>query len=152
MKQIYLLFCLSLVCTFATAQNFLGYQNSNYAGVLGTHLQPASSADSRFKLDVSLFGFSTTFQNDYVGISKSYLREGFFGLGFPEIDSTNKRMLFPEFLNGEAKSLYLNYDFYGPSFMLSLSPKHSISFTSRQRSNAHVHYLNLGQCGFGGSF
>ncbi|MFK7925159.1 MAG: DUF5723 family protein [Bacteroidia bacterium] len=138
MKQIYLLLCLSLICTFATAQNFLGYQNSNYAGVLGSHLQPASTADSRFKLDVSLFGFSTTFQNDYVGISKTYLTDGIFGGGFPEVDSTNKRLLFPEFLNGEPKSLYLNYDFYGPSLMFSLSNKHSISFTTRQRTIANI--------------
>ncbi|MEL6845800.1 MAG: DUF5723 family protein, partial [Bacteroidota bacterium] len=138
MKQIYLLLALSLVCSMATAQNFLGYQNSNYNGVMSTHLQPAASADSRVRFDLQLFGLSSTFQNDYVGIGKSYIQDGLLGAGFPPIDSSNKRLLFPEFLNGETKSLYLNYDFYGPSLMVSLSPKHSISLTTRQRTILNV--------------
>jgi hypothetical protein len=40
------------------AQDFLGYLNSNYAGVNGLDLNPSSIVDSRFKADILLTGFS----------------------------------------------------------------------------------------------
>ena len=36
------------------AQNYLGVITSNYAGVMGTDLQPASFVDGRFVVDVNL--------------------------------------------------------------------------------------------------
>ncbi len=42
----------------ANSQNYLGIHGSNYAGVMGTDLQPASFVDGRFKVDVSLFSFN----------------------------------------------------------------------------------------------
>src|SRR5690606_4767998 len=36
------------------AQNYLGVSSSNYAGVMGTDLQPASFVDGRFKVDINL--------------------------------------------------------------------------------------------------
>lgn len=37
------------------SQNYLGVHSSNYAGVMGTDLQPASFVDGRFMVDVNLF-------------------------------------------------------------------------------------------------
>src|SRR5690554_8065180 len=37
------------------AQNYLGVIHSNYAGIMGADLQPASIVDNRFMVDVNLF-------------------------------------------------------------------------------------------------
>lgn len=41
-----------------SAQNYLGVHSSNYSGVMGTDLNPASFVDSRFKVDVNLASFN----------------------------------------------------------------------------------------------
>lgn len=41
------------------SQNYLGVHSSNYAGVMGTDLNPASFVDGRFKLDINLGSFNT---------------------------------------------------------------------------------------------
>jgi outer membrane protein OmpA-like peptidoglycan-associated protein len=41
-----------------TAQNYLGITGSNYAGVMGTDLQPASFVDGRFVVDVNIASFN----------------------------------------------------------------------------------------------
>ena len=51
-----------------SAQSYLGIVNSNYAGVTGMELQPASIVDSRYRFDISLFGLSSTIANNYVGL------------------------------------------------------------------------------------
>lgn len=50
----------------SSAQTYLGIHQSNYAGVQGTDLQPASFVDGRFKVDVNLFSLNLNFyQNAY---------------------------------------------------------------------------------------
>lgn len=43
--------------TTLKAQNYLGVINSNYAGIMGADLQPASIVDNRFLVDINLFSF-----------------------------------------------------------------------------------------------
>lgn len=47
-----------LSATISNAQNYLGIPTSNYSGVMGTDLNPASFVDGRFKVDVNLASFS----------------------------------------------------------------------------------------------
>ena len=42
----------------AYSQNYLGVINSNYSGIMGADLQPASIVDNRFAVDVNLFSFN----------------------------------------------------------------------------------------------
>lgn len=60
MKTMKTLLAFSLVvCAYSSnAQNYLGVHNSNYAGVMGTDLQPASFVDGRFITDINLGSFS----------------------------------------------------------------------------------------------
>ena len=44
--------------TFSYSQNYLGVHSSNYAGVMGTDLNPASFVDGRFKVDINLASFN----------------------------------------------------------------------------------------------
>ena len=39
-------------------QNYLGVHSSNYSGVMGTDLNPASFVDGRFKVDINLGSFN----------------------------------------------------------------------------------------------
>ena len=48
----------------SNAQNYLGIHSSNYAGVMGTDLQPASFVDGRFLTDINLGSFNfNAYQN-----------------------------------------------------------------------------------------
>lgn len=49
---------LMLSSSFAFSQNYLGIPQSNYSGVMGTDLNPASFVDGRFAVDVNLFSFN----------------------------------------------------------------------------------------------
>ncbi|TNE76516.1 MAG: OmpA family protein [Bacteroidetes bacterium] len=55
------------------AQNYLGIPQSNYSGVMGTDINPASFVDGRFSFDLNLFSFNfsawqnaQTFDTDYM--------------------------------------------------------------------------------------
>ena len=52
-----LFFSVSLVFQ-VSSQNYLGIYGSNYSGVMGTDIQPASFVDSRFVVDINLTSFS----------------------------------------------------------------------------------------------
>jgi len=59
MKHFYLVFLLILLpFTALKAQNYLGIYGSNYSGVMGTDIQPASFVDSRFLVDINLASFN----------------------------------------------------------------------------------------------
>lgn len=53
-----LFLALSGITLSAQAQSYLGVQSSNYAGVMGTDVNPASFVDGRFMVDVNLGSFS----------------------------------------------------------------------------------------------
>ena len=50
------------------SQEFLPFASSNYAGITGVHLQPASIADSRYKFDMALSSTSVGFANNFYAI------------------------------------------------------------------------------------
>lgn len=60
MKHIYSILLLVFTLTFTSlnAQNYLGIYGSNYSGVMGTDIQPASFVDSRFVVDINLASFN----------------------------------------------------------------------------------------------
>jgi len=59
-----------LGCNNLKAQNLLGY-TSNYAGEIGTYLNPSSISNSKLKLDVNIFTFGGHLQNNYYYIPRS---------------------------------------------------------------------------------
>ncbi len=63
MKHANLLVLLGLfiVQSHLFSQNYLGITQSNYAGVMGLDVQPASFVDSRFKFDMNLASFDFNF-------------------------------------------------------------------------------------------
>src|ERR1700751_1106894 len=55
---------------YVQAQDYLGFNQSNYAGVSGIYAQPASIANGRDRFDMSLIGLSFYAYNNSVGINK----------------------------------------------------------------------------------
>ncbi|MFN0201088.1 MAG: DUF5723 family protein [Bacteroidia bacterium] len=134
-------------------QNFLGLQSSNYAGTYGLYTQPASIADNRLRFDINLGGMSTSLYTNYMGINSSALRSKVFqnqlSQGFAYPDPRN--LYFPRHNNGNKNYAYVNNDIYMPlSFMVTLSPKHAIGFTWRNRTfvNADNIPQNIGDLAY----
>jgi len=117
----------------ARAQHLLGLSNSNYAGVNGIYANPSSIADSRFGFHLNFLTVDGYFTNSHYQYSGPYsLRKmsqnGFEGeYGFKDeyitgrANDRNKLGMF----GGDAR--------FFPSFMLKLSPRHSIALTGRTR-------------------
>src|ERR1700691_2179132 len=63
------------------AQQQLGIQNSNYAGIQGALLNPSSIADSKLKWDINILSVDEVFDNTFLFASKSNLSF----LGFKKI-------------------------------------------------------------------
>ncbi len=59
------------IANLSFGQNLLGIVNSNYAGVMGTYLNPSSISNSKLKLDVNIFTFGGHLQNNYYFIPSS---------------------------------------------------------------------------------
>ena len=57
MKKITIFILLSISSNYFS-QNYLGISSSNYAGSMGTDIQPASFVDGRFKFDLNLFSLN----------------------------------------------------------------------------------------------
>ncbi|MDF2436792.1 MAG: OmpA/MotB domain protein [Bacteroidota bacterium] len=132
MKKTVLVF-LSVLFFAATssAQDFLGYINSNYSGVTGVDLNPANVVNSRYKVDVTLVGASLTAYNNYVGLKRSALKksnDAFNDTSFAE------HYLTPRDGNNFNKSIYLSNQIYFPSFLISLGTKNAIAFKTKVRT------------------
>lgn len=148
MKKFLLLFLVALALPFAaSAQNMLDYNQSNYAGVNGVLTNPASIADSRFKVDVNLITFGFMAQNNYVGFKKTALANRT-GPLFPP-DSTTHYPAFDDSLfqqhylvtknNSDKKSVYFNNRILLPlSFMVTLDQKSAISVTGEMRTIINI--------------
>jgi outer membrane protein OmpA-like peptidoglycan-associated protein len=142
MKKFLLFMLISFGISFTSrAQDFLGYINSNYAGVTGTDLQPASVVDSRYKVDVALFGLSAGFYNNYVGIKKDAFKHsgGLFNGTYPAFEDTAFAEHYLTHRNSpQAKSLYLASQFYLPSFLVTINSKNAIALKWKIRTLMNV--------------
>jgi outer membrane protein OmpA-like peptidoglycan-associated protein len=132
MKKI-LLINLLTVCAiaFSHAQEFLPFVSSNYAGVTGIHFQPASIADSRYKVDLSLSSTSLSFRNNFLGIDP-------YVIWHPELTSSlgdwDSLQYIKKNYDGKDKNFQSAYQQDLLSFMISLSDKDAIGFTPSVRS------------------
>ncbi len=141
MRKLLLLLFLFLSFSFYRAQNFLGLANSNYSGVYGIDLQPASIADNRLRFDINFLGGSASFYNDYLDIKSSLLLGN--AMDWDSLSNTaDGRAFFPERLNDGEKFFYAQQDLHLPSIMLSLGRKQSIAFTSRIRTFLNVDHVS----------
>ena len=167
-----LLLCL-LLAPFANAQDIIGFSSSNYAGISGIDLNPASIADSRYKFDFGIGG-GFTFTNNYLGLGS---KELFNGNAFSAIGAGNKstsvysanglsvsetdangnfvknKLILQKDNSSTDKMVYQSAYIQMPSFMVSLSRTISIAFTWNIREIMNLDNVtpNLAEISFYGN-
>lgn len=136
------------------AQDFHPYANSNYGGISSATLNPAMLADSRYKVDILLFGANTAFGNNFIGFSKTALDHpdySFFKAIKAESDTDKSTIGFPAFqdslfqdkyistrLNGQVKSFYFKNRIQLPSALITINEKHAIGLSGAIRTYINV--------------
>ncbi len=151
-----------LLSTSFKSQNYLGIHSSNYAGVMGTDLQPASFVDSRFMFDINLASMNfSTYQNfgafDAAVLPKSKWWKGSLAdqqtidgwVGQP--DSTTESNFFggysflPKYYGVDTKGtlgLYSGTQIDLLNFMFHINPKIAVGFTAKIRSITNIDNLD----------
>ncbi len=140
MIRIAILFELALITTtIAKAQDIPGYNMSNYAGVSGIDIQPASIADMRYKLDITVVGAGIDFNNNYISVYSKYILD-------KSIFQTYQGNFNAHFLseNTSLQNVEVGLNTYVqlPSIALSITRDISVAFTCRLRSLLNIDNLS----------
>lgn len=151
MKRLYSLLICSVIALTSLAQDFLGFANSNYAGVTGVYLNPASIADNRMRVDVNLAGLNFMAGNNIVGVKRHKLN---YGGSLTDPNSLYLKDKSWEDINKSSPTYWRNNFRFNeitktqgvivsnriamPSFMISLNRKNSIAFTWNIRTIVNV--------------
>jgi hypothetical protein len=123
-----LCFLLSFTYTFCQCQHLLGISNSNYAGTQGIYMNPASIAQSPYKVYVNVLAVQGHFSNNFFRYEAPYslLRVAVDGL---DIEERNKQERTP---SGD-KRFAFGLDFRLPSVLYRINSRHTVAFTTRFR-------------------
>lgn len=130
------------------AQNYLGVIHSNYAGIMGADLQPASIVDSRFMVDINLFSFNLdVWQNaKYFDASILPKRSWLYSLRkdtkwqdtpnlyenhFHDIEDYNNPSAKP-------RGVFMNAQLDILSFMFHINPKIAVGFSAKLRFTNNI--------------
>lgn len=157
-----LLTLLTCILTFAaTGQSYIGVHSSNYAGVMGTDVQPASFVDSRFKFDLNLISADVTLWNnakyfdtdDMPGWWRKSFRSD---TAWKSPDSTfTDRYFRDSYKIGDNKSLgfYSNFQLDVLNFMFHINPRIAVGFSGKVRminnvENVDGNFLKLVESDF----
>lgn len=157
-KKIAFLILVSFSLTSMQAQEFLGIRQSNYSGVMGLDLNPASIADNRMKMDMVIFGASVYGYNNHAYFNPKHMPYGWvksFDTEDPKADAwmnnedlnqlvsadsidfyKNKGVdQFVEFNNGNKdRSAFVNTEVDIFNLMISINQKISIGFQIKNRT------------------
>ena len=75
MKKLLFPFVFLVLISNGFSQNYLGVSSSNYAGVMGNDLNPASFVDGRFKFDLNLFSTNLNVYQNFGYLDTKYMRD-----------------------------------------------------------------------------
>src|SRR5690606_22012542 len=130
------------------SQNYLGVHSSNYAGVMGLDVQPASFVDGRFVADVNLFSVNVgAWQNakyfDAKQMPKWWIKSFKSETEWMKPDSTfYQRTMFDLYDYQSTKiptrGIYLNTQIDVLNFAFHVNPKIAIGFSAKSRMIANV--------------
>ncbi|HEX6428651.1 MAG TPA: hypothetical protein VF008_13240, partial [Niastella sp.] len=112
MKKSLALGLISCVPLFGLSQQFTGYTYDNYSGVHGMLQNPASVAGSKYKVNINFFSISALAGNNAYELKNDK---------FKKFDFSNLKENEDFFKSGntDKKSLWMNTDIMGPSFMFT---------------------------------
>ncbi|MCX6180903.1 MAG: DUF5723 family protein [Bacteroidetes bacterium] len=129
MKKLLLLLFVVIAFT-SNAQDFSGYTNSNYAGVNGIDLQPASIVDNRYKLDILLLGANVNALNNYFVLKPGFMQDIY--------NPSFKYIYLDHDTNSTPRTLMTSTQILGPSFMFTANEKNSFAFTTKVRMMTNI--------------
>jgi hypothetical protein len=134
MKTILLSFlCFALCICKAQAQNqFDGIRSSQYLGVKSVFFNPANIAENPYRWDLNFFTLGAGAGDLNVSFNIKTLKN--------KMGNQTDSMLFGS--NAKAASAYAGIDIMGPGFMLNISKKTSIAFTTRARVMVNIHDID----------
>jgi outer membrane protein OmpA-like peptidoglycan-associated protein len=149
MRQISIISLLILISKPVRSQNYLGVISSNYSGVMGTDLQPASFVDGRFAVDVNLFSFNLTAYQNAVQFdtkdmpkwwTKSFLDTSIYNSWARPEDTFADRYLLRNYDENSTNKIgiYANVQLDLLNFMFHINPKIAVGFSSKFRSVTNV--------------
>jgi outer membrane protein OmpA-like peptidoglycan-associated protein len=118
-----------LASIHAVAQDYAGYNTSNYSGVNSVFFNPGNVVDSRYKWSVNLVSANINIANDYATLKTSGLFKTLGG------DTSSYNINRTNFGN---TNFLLNADIFGPSVMFNINSKNSLAITTRGRAMANV--------------
>jgi len=133
----------------ANSQNYLGVHSSNYAGVMGTDLQPASFVDSRFMVDVNLGSFNFGLYNNAMAFdtkdmpkwwTKSFLDTTIFNSWAAPDSTFMDRYIIKRYDENTTKTLgiYNNIQIDVLNFMFHIKPTIAVGFSAKFRSITNI--------------
>ncbi len=159
MKRALLTILVIITASLTTfSQEFLGLRQSNFSGIMGSDLNPASIADSRFKFDLVLFGGYAGGYNNHMTFNGGKMPfwwikslnddhpESFDWLNngdlekLVSVDSTASfksrglGQMFEIDNGNKERAAFLNAEFDILNFMITIDRKRAIGFQIRSRS------------------
>ena len=140
------LLAIFFVYSFGFSQNYLGVHASNYAGVMGTDLQPASFVDGRFKVDVNLASFNfNLYQNgvrfDTRDMPKWWVKSFTSDTSWMKPDSTfSDKYIIKNYNENSTKTmgLYQNTQIDLLNFAFHINPRIAVGFAAKLRSVTNI--------------
>ncbi len=128
---------LTLITLFFTsaiiAQTFSGVSESQYAGYLGTTINPANIVNPHYKVDVHLLSYNTSLVNDYLSIKLDSL-----------VNGTGN--FFDRFENKNASSNYANagfdFEINWVGAMVAINDKIGVGFGIKSRALINAQGFN----------
>ncbi|RYJ38560.1 OmpA/MotB domain protein [Flavobacterium anhuiense] len=131
MKKTLFLFCFFGSFFYARSQSYFGFRDDNFAGIQSVLFNPSNVVDSKYRADVTIFSASGTGQNDLYGINILDALDGDYDL------ATDASKTFKSNNRGN-----FNVDILGPSFMMNITPVHSVALFTRVRSVTNLIGIN----------
>lgn len=141
MLRLTIIFAFLLASFTSFSQYFMGYGNSNYAGISGRSLNPAYVVDSRYKVDIELVGVHAEVYNNFCGLKRSALEKDANGEYNAFEDSLFQSKYLVTRQNDVLKNknqAYANVAVNLPSFVVNLDRKSALAFNWRVRNYVNV--------------
>lgn len=114
--------CGFLIALPALAQERIGFNVSRWGGILAVAQNPANAFSFDLKYDINLFSFSMAAENNYLVLHAGKLFSG----------AENRDILEPT-PKGENASMMIDGQAIGPSFLIRLSKKDALAFSTKDR-------------------
>jgi hypothetical protein len=155
MKKIILIFILASA-KYSSSQNYLGVASSNYAGVMGTDIQPASFVDGRLKFDMNLYSVNFSAYQNLGYFNAAAMRDAQGGKGYwwdksfgdsaiyknwsQPSESFMDRFVVRNYDQNSDNTLGINTNLQMEllNFMVHIRPKIAVGFTAKLRSITNI--------------